>query len=68
MIIRIFHIAGSLGLFLYGMRIMSDGIQKAAGERLHSVLNYMTINRFAAVLTGFSSNPLPQQQSWWSVS
>ncbi|MDR1893793.1 MAG: Na/Pi cotransporter family protein [Spirochaetales bacterium] len=44
---------GSLGLFLFGMNVMSDGLQKAAGERLQAVLNYMTRNRVTAILTGF---------------
>jgi len=35
-------IIGSLALFLFGMKTMSDGIQKAAGERLHSIINFMT--------------------------
>ena len=43
-LLSILRIAGSLGLFLYGMRVMSDGIQKAAGERLQRILGYMTGN------------------------
>ncbi len=63
----IFQIIGSLGLFLYGMKVMSDGIQKAAGERLHRVLNLMTINRFTAVLTGFLITALIQSSSATTV-
>lgn len=67
MIIQLLEIAGSLGLFLYGMRTMSDGIQKAAGERLHSILKFMTGNRFAGVLTGFGTTALVQSSSATTV-
>ncbi len=53
MILHIFEVIGSLGLFLYGMRTMSDGIQKAAGDKLQATLKFMTGNRFAGVATGF---------------
>lgn len=43
---------GSLGFLLYGMRLMSDGVQKSAGERLQRALSMMTGNRFAGLLTG----------------
>ena len=43
---------GSLGLFLYGMKIMSEGLQKVAGDRLRSILTAMTTNRVTGVLTG----------------
>ncbi len=56
-------IIGSLGLFLFGMKTMSDGIQKAAGDRLHSILNFMTGNRVMAVLTGFSITAIVQSSS-----
>lgn len=48
----IFQLLGSLGFLLYGMKLMSDGIQKSAGKSLHKVLGLMTSNRFFAVLTG----------------
>lgn len=57
------RLAGSLGLFLYGMRVMSDGLQRSAGERLQRLLNLMTGNRFAAFLTGFSVTVLLQSSS-----
>ena len=47
----IFQLIGSLGFLLYGMKMMSDGIQKSAGESLHRVLGLMTGNRVFAVLT-----------------
>ena len=61
------QIAGSLGLFLFGMKFMSDGIQKSAGERLRTIINYMTINRFAAVGTGFLVTSLVQSSSATTV-
>ncbi len=67
MIGTILQILGSLGLFLYGMRIMSDGIQKAAGDRLQSILNYMARNRFTAVITGFMITAMIQSSSATTV-
>ncbi len=66
-IYSILKIAGSLGLFLYGMRVMSDGIQRTAGDGLQKVLNYMTINRFAAALTGLVVTALVQSSSATTV-
>lgn len=62
-IVIILEIAGCLGIFLYGMKIMSDGIQKAAGDKLQSVLNMMTANRFTAVLTGVFVTAIVQSSS-----
>ena len=67
MIGTIFKLLGSLGVFLYGMRVMSEGLQKVAGNRLQSVLNYMTSNRVAAVLTGFLVTALVQSSSATTV-
>ncbi|MCB9556532.1 MAG: Na/Pi cotransporter family protein [Deltaproteobacteria bacterium] len=47
------QILGGLGVFLVGLRMMSDGLQKASGDRLRAVLAGMTQNRFSAVLSGF---------------
>ncbi|MDR0402371.1 MAG: Na/Pi cotransporter family protein [Treponema sp.] len=62
-----FSIAGSLGLFLYGMKVMSDGIQQAAGQRMQKVLSYMTGNRILAVLTGFGVTAVIQSSSATTV-
>jgi phosphate:Na+ symporter len=59
----ILGIVGSLGLFLYGMKVMSDGIQQAAGSRLQKVLKFMTGNRLAGVLTGFGITAIIQSSS-----
>ena len=44
---------GSLGLFLYGMKVMSDSLLKLAGDKMRSVLAASTSNRFFSLLTGF---------------
>lgn len=54
---------GSLSLFLFGMKTMSEGIQKVAGEKLRTILNAMTANRFVGVLTGFFITTLVQSSS-----
>ena len=66
-LITVLNVIGSLGLFLFGMKIMSDGIQKAAGHRLQSVLGFMTGNRFTAVLTGVLITGLVQSSSATTV-
>lgn len=48
----ILSMAGGLGLFLYGMRIMSDSIEKVAGARLRGILERLTTNRFMGILVG----------------
>ena len=62
---------GSLALFLYGMKIMSEGLQKFAGDRLRSILTAMTTNRVTGVLTGVLItalfNLLLLRQLWWSA-
>jgi len=60
-------ITGGLCLFLYGMKVMSDGIQRAAGDRLQRFLNFMTGNRFIAVLTGFAITAIIQSSSATTV-
>ncbi|MDR2470892.1 MAG: Na/Pi cotransporter family protein, partial [Treponema sp.] len=62
-----FSIAGSLGLFLYGMKVMSDGIQQAAGQRMQKALSFMTGNRLSAVLTGFGVTAIIQSSSATTV-
>ena len=54
---------GSVCLFLYGMKIMSEGLQKTAGKRLRSILAWMTKNRFLAVVTGVVITALIQSSS-----
>ncbi len=54
---------GSVGLFLYGMKVMSEGLQKVAGNRLRNILSAMTRNRFAGMITGFLITALIQSSS-----
>ncbi len=58
---------GSLGLFLYGMKIMSEGLQKLAGEQLRNILAIMTKNRVMGVFTGVLITALIQSSSAASV-
>ncbi len=58
---------GSLGLFLYGMKIMSEGLQKMAGEQLRNILAIMTRNRIMGVLTGVLITALIQSSSATTV-
>ena len=58
---------GSLGLFLYGMKIMSEGLQKVAGDRLRSILTAMTTNGVTGVLTGVLITALIQSSSATTV-
>jgi len=60
-------IVGSLGLFIFGMKVMSEGIQKAAGKKLRQILGTMTRNRFFGVLTGFLITGLLQSSSATTV-
>lgn len=54
---------GAVGLFLYGMKVMSEGLQKAAGDRLRGILSSMTRNRFTGTVTGFLITALIQSSS-----
>jgi len=54
-------------MFLFGMKVMSDGLQKSAGERMRKALNFMTNNRIIAVLTGFLVTAIVQSSSAVSV-
>lgn len=58
---------GSLGMFLYGMKIMSEGLQKVAGDKLRSILTAMTKNRLMGVLTGVLVTALIQSSSATTV-
>ncbi len=60
-------LAGSLGLFLYGMKIMSEALQRVAGAKLRSVLSAMTGNRVLGVFTGFLVTTVIQSSSATTV-
>ncbi len=61
------QILGALAFFVYGMKIMSDGIQRAAGSQLRNILRSMTKNRFLGVFTGFLITALLQSSSATTV-
>ena len=61
------RLIGSLGLFLYGMKIMSEGLQKFAGDSLRRILTAMTTNRVTGVLTGVLITALIQTSSATTV-
>lgn len=63
----ILSMAGGLGLFLYGMRIMSDSIEKVAGARLRGILERLTTNHFMAILVGVFFTALVQSSSACTV-
>lgn len=59
--------AGGLGLFLFGMRLMSEGIEKAAGAKLRSILELFTKNRFVGMIVGVIFTAIIQSSSACTV-
>ena len=66
-ILKIFTILGSLGLFLYGMKLMSESLQKVAGDGLHKILTSMTSNSFRGVFSGLLITAIIQASSATTV-
>ena len=66
-ILQIFTLLGALGMFLYGMNLMSSGLQKAAGDKLRGFLSAMTSNPFKGVMTGVGVTSLIQSSSATTV-
>ncbi len=66
-ILQIFTLLGAMGMFLYGMNLMSSGLQKAAGDRLRGFLSAMTSNPFKRVMTGVGITALIQSSSATTV-
>ena len=66
-ILQIFTLLGALGMFLYGMNLMSSGLQKAAGDRLRGFLTAMTSNPFKGVMTGLGITSVIQSSSATTV-
>ena len=62
-LLQVFTLIGALGMFLYGMTLMSEGLQKTAGDKMRSFLAQMTSNRFKRVLTGLGVTALVQSSS-----
>lgn len=63
----IFLLLGGLGLFVYGMHIMSEGLQKAAGEKLRKILEVLTTNRILGVIVGTVVTAITQSSSATTV-
>lgn len=66
-LLKVLEIVGALGLFLFGMKSMSDGLQKLAGDKMRTILSKMTSNRFSGVLTGLGVTTLIQSSSATTV-
>jgi len=62
-----FDVFGGLGLFLLGMKFMSEGMQKVAGSRLRKILHFLTSNRFMGVFLGFLVTAIIQSSSATTV-
>lgn len=65
--LQIFTLLGALGMFLYGMNLMSSGLQKASGDKLRGLLSAMTSNPFKGVLTGLGITSVIQSSSATTV-
>ena len=66
-LLNLLSLLGALALFLYGMKIMSEGLQKFAGDRLRNILAAMTKNRVMGVFTGILITALIQSSSATTV-
>ena len=62
-----FNLLGGLGVFLLGIKMMSDGLQKAAGDRLRRIISCATTNRFTATLSGILTTSIIQSSSATTV-
>lgn len=67
MIVTTFTLLGSIGMFLFGMKIMSEALQKLSGERLRAIMQAMTGNRFSGLATGFGVTCLVQSSTATTV-
>lgn len=63
----LFKFIGGLGMFLYGMNVMAEGLQKSAGNRMKTLLGYLTNNRLMAVLVGAGVTAIIQSSSATTV-
>ena len=66
-LMQVFTLLGALGMFLYGMNLMSSGLQKAAGDRLRGFLSAMTSSPLKRVLTGLGITSIIQSSSATTV-
>lgn len=61
------QLIGALGIFIYGMKVFSDGLQKVAGNKLRAILKGMTTTRFRGIFTGFAATTVTQSSSTTTV-
>jgi phosphate:Na+ symporter len=61
------QLIGALGIFIFGMKVFSDGLQKVAGSRLRSILKGMTTSRLRGILTGFGATTITQSSTTTTV-
>ena len=61
------QLVGSLGIFIYGMKIFSDGLQKVAGGKLRAILKGMTTTRLRGIITGFGATTVTQSSTTTTV-
>ncbi|KRO63020.1 MAG: hypothetical protein ABR80_04190, partial [Cryomorphaceae bacterium BACL11 MAG-121015-bin20] len=66
-IFELLNLIGALGFFIFGMKVMSDGIQKAGGAKMRQILGGMTSNRYFGVMTGFLITAIVQSSSATTV-
>ncbi|HOG51700.1 MAG TPA: Na/Pi symporter, partial [Lentisphaeria bacterium] len=67
MLMSVFTVFGGLAIFIYGMKLMSDGLHKAAGERMRVILRFFSSNRFVAILAGTIVTAVIQSSSATTV-
>ncbi|MEG2304112.1 MAG: Na/Pi cotransporter family protein [Lachnospiraceae bacterium] len=65
--VTFFSLIGGLGLFLYGMKLMSEGLEKAAGAKMRSILEFFTKNRFIGMIVGLLFTAVVQSSSATTV-
>ena len=65
--VSVLNMVGGVCMLLFGMKTMSEGLQKSAGERMRKALNFVTGNRFAGVFTGFMVTSIVQSSTAVSV-
>lgn len=66
-VLGVLTLIGSLGVFLYGMKLMSESLQKVAGDKMRDLLAAMTSNRFKRILTGLAITAVIQSSSATTV-
>jgi len=66
-VFKLLVLIGALGMFIYGMKVMSEGLQQAAGDKLRKMLASITSNRVKGVLTGFGITSIVQSSSVTTV-